>query len=641
MYGVTLTPGRLGSGSNHTTVLDLEGDEPSKPWAPSMTCSTRADDERTERRGRPCSAGMSEEKETMQPDTTEEVRPRDASRSDGRRTNSRFHLHVHVDAFKAGLFFPEDSADIHVQVRLPENVARLMNSTSEPGTKLQRRWKTGTTSLQTKGTSTKIQDGSKRLAFEASPIDLALQLSESPTLELSVWKTGASPPRACLGKAEVSLDTLLEHQSIKATARVLEVGKRRRNETRTVGQIQLRIVLEEHWPAGNPRNPSASEESCAGPSYVELEDTAQSKTRCGPHPEPSGRSENCELHEYTYARELEAWKVVEQKKWIEGMKQKEQQVMDMLENEWKRQELRRGAEVDLQVRELASLEKKLRERLHAVEERERKIAFVEEELVRRKAEVELAFQSKCTKAQETVGRLQKEFEHELELACKREQEALRQSKEWEGRAQEAKLHRNKIVAEFEEFKNKHRSAPETQLSGEVFRMNVVKMDLERRLKEANETNEASKARIESLQQQLFHEVRAKEVEEWKRIAIERDQIESLSSTFYANTEIDKLQSYKDEIASLKDGLANLHTGSHPAQATNKNAREPDPQRATSHATASDEVERAPVDAEHLLRERNELLCTGLYSQADPVIQELDRRIFGEGTGRSTFGLYRE
>lgn len=574
----------------------------------------------------------------MQADACDGIRLVETSRSEESRTKSMFRLHVHVDAFKAGLFFPEQSADVHVHVHLPETIARLLQSASDRGRKVQKRWKTGPCSVQTKGTSTKVQAGSKSIAFEASPIDLALKLSENPTLVLAVWKTSTTGALLCLGRAHVSLDPLLKNQSIQATPSVLEPRNTRGKQPRSIGQLQLRISLEETNAPGSSGTSSASRDSCQGISFPELDDTAQSRTGSMALPEPFVPAKGCESHEYTYARELESWMALEKKKWIESMKQKEQEVIGTLENEWKRQELRRGAEVDLQLRELTSLEKKLREKLHEVEDRDRKIAASEEELLRHKAEIDLAFQSKCTTAQQTVGRLQKEFEHELDLACKREQDALRRCKEWEGKAHEAQLCHNKLMAEFEEFKNKYKSAPETELRGEVFRMNIVKDDLERRLKEAEAANDASKAHIKSLQDQLFREIRSKEMEEWKRIAIEQNQNESLTSTFYATTEIEKLGSYKKEIASLKDEFTNMYPASRPGQASKASTKEPSLGNHASHATTEDTCRQFNADADRLLRERNELLCTGLYTQTDPVIQELDRRIFGEGRERYASGL---
>lgn len=574
----------------------------------------------------------------MRTDACDGIRAVETDPSEESTTKSKFRLQVHVDAFKAGLFFPEQSAEVHVHVHLPETIARLLQCTSNRRKNVQKRWKTGPCSVQTKGTSTKVQAGSKSIAFEASPIDLALKLSDNPTLVLDVWKTSTTGALLCLGRADVSLDPLLKNPSIQATARVLEARRTRRKEPRSIGQLHLRISLEETNVPRSSGTSSASRGSCKGISSLELDDTAQSRTGSMQPRELSGQSKGCESHEYTCARELESWKALEKEKWIESMKQKEQEVISILENEWKRQELRRGAEVDLQLRELSSLERKLREKLHDVEDRDRKITAFEEELARHKAEIDLTFQSKCTTAQQTVGRLQKEFEHELDLACKREQDALRQCKEWEGKAHEAQLRNNKLMAEFEEFKNKYRSAPETELRGEVFKMNVVKDDLERRLKEAEAANNASKALIKSLQDQLFREVRSKELEEWKRIAIEQNQNETLTSTFYATTEIEKLGFCKKEIASLKDELTNMYPASRSGQATAESTKEPPLGNHASCATAEDTCRQSNVDADRLLRERNELLCTGLYTQADPVIQELDRRIFGEGKERCSHGL---
>jgi centrosomal protein CEP120 len=117
--------------------------------------------------------------------------------------------------------------------------------------------------------------------------------------------------------------------------------------------------------------------------------------------------------ERVVAYELDQWRQAEQARFLASLKERENERMTAMEQEWRAQDKMREGEGEKFRTQQRVLELRARELLVAVEERERRVIAAEDAVGRRRAEMERAHATRLQEAEAAVRRLQVEFEHQV------------------------------------------------------------------------------------------------------------------------------------------------------------------------------------------------------------------------------------
>lgn len=120
--------------------------------------------------------------------------------------------------------------------------------------------------------------------------------------------------------------------------------------------------------------------------------------------------------EYQAAWELAMWKRAEQARWLAQLQEREAVRMQELEAEWRAQEITREQTFARRQKDVAKLEKKLKEALFDVEKQEKRLRLGEEELARRDANITTEIESAKRDALLTITRLKDQHKHQIGMA---------------------------------------------------------------------------------------------------------------------------------------------------------------------------------------------------------------------------------
>lgn len=317
-----------------------------------------------------------------------------------------------------------------------------------------------------------------------------------------------------------------------------------------------------------------------------------------------------------------AWRRAEELSFKARCREVEADRLQVLEGEFRRRERAREGEVTALRHEYAALEAKLREVLGAAEEREAKVIATEESLARRRKAMEHEHALRLQEAEAAVRRLQAEFEHQLVLERERTAESVRQRQEAERRLQEAQVRYEGLHQAFEAHREKARSAPEGRAQAELALAIEARHRAEARAERLGRAKKQYKEQVLRLAREVAGLQRQRLAEAEQFMARERRHVDALTwinaagqAAGSAHAERDELQDLKLQLRKLATAAAGADAGIVPAAA------------APLHESESAEV-RSELAAElrRLLQERAELLETGVYAEADPIIAELGRQI---------------
>ncbi|KAJ3073442.1 hypothetical protein HDU98_001492 [Podochytrium sp. JEL0797] len=414
-------------------------------------------------------------------------------------------------------------------------------------------------------------------------------------------------------------DTLLEQQTISAAPK----------------QISPRPL----------RKPIPSPHRGASPTFTTLH-----HHRAPSPSESSGSSESLhETQEYRAALEIAVWKKTELVKFKQHLSQLEQNLVQKLTREFQDRDAARSETVRVRVAELETLETGVREILGQLESREVAVRRGEEEVGRRRDEVERYVVRKEQEVEDLSRRLGEEFRTRVELE--------------RGKGIEAEAGRVRAVKERDEIERKLKKVEEEY---ESYRKSVISMgaklngpgggeeavaSVRRELREVVALNKATERRAEQLEASKRHykshwirtlrdlasTKKALQLEVEDRLRRGQREMESAKVRWRAQDERGAMENERSVVDGMRREIERLKKGVEQQQNESDKAetRRVGGERGEKTGEAAGMLKpsqaanldpRVVAEIERLVNERDSLVNTGVYSREDGLIRELDMRI---------------
>ncbi|GAQ88750.1 hypothetical protein KFL_004560110 [Klebsormidium nitens] len=269
---------------------------------------------------------------------------------------------------------------------------------------------------------------------------------------------------------------------------------------------------------------------------------------------PAGIREGAE---YEAAWALEMWKRSEESKFMAELKEREAARMAALEEEWKKREKERVAEVAAVRAEHAVLGAKLEEQLASLAGREKKLLAAEEAASTRREALERDHAHRTADAKAAIKRLKEECEHQLQLERSRYEELARQKKGLEERLSATEAARARLEREFAEHRAAQRGTPEAELAAQVVALQQKNLDLQRSAEKATAAKKQYKAQVLRMARELAAMHRQQAADEAARLAKERRRLEARALASTAKEEADRARDERLELVAIKEQLARL------------------------------------------------------------------------------------
>ncbi|XP_073396209.1 uncharacterized protein [Physcomitrium patens] len=206
--------------------------------------------------------------------------------------------------------------------------------------------------------------------------------------------------------------------------------------------------------------------------------------------------------EYEMAWEFEIWRRSEEIKWLADLKQQEAIRMKALEEEWRKKEKLCIADMRNFQAEQDELEAKLRAKLLQLEKRERTLNMAEEDLVRRKEELERSYSNRTSEAQVAIMRLQSECEHRVELERSKFTALQQQYDILEQRLSTSNSSFANLEEQFREYQSAQRNTVEADLLMQIIALEQQCNNLQRKMKSVLKSRNDYKSQVLSMAKEL-------------------------------------------------------------------------------------------------------------------------------------------
>lgn len=348
------------------------------------------------------------------------------------------------------------------------------------------------------------------------------------------------------------------------------------------------------------------------------------------------------------AWELEVWKNAEEVKWRAELRERELERMSGLEGEWRRREATRTAEVAKIKAHYTSLDAQTRQILNSAEEREKQVIGLEEELARRRRDLEHEHSTRLAEAEATVRRLQADFEHQVKLERQQNADLQRQNDQLSQAQANAKAELAAVEREFSEYRAAQRNTPEADLVRQLADANEQVRRAEAKAEKAATAKQNYKEQVLKLAQDLGSLQRQVAQDQATHLSQQKAQLDDTAVRLAAQEAALRGSQQRQQLAALRVQLNALQNAPMTAPLS---APAPQTGPVGSPGTAAAEIaavqplgakadplhDKIPAakpqaqmehveEAKRLLQERSSLLKTGSYSKESNVIQQLDAKI---------------
>jgi centrosomal protein CEP120 len=188
--------------------------------------------------------------------------------------------------------------------------------------------------------------------------------------------------------------------------------------------------------------------------------------------------------EYLAATELEVWKASQEETFTKEMKKKEACYLFQLQEEWERREKERQTVFTQKFQAYNCLEAQLRNTLEAAQCEQRKLLSRETELQQLYHKLSFEEQSIAKQCEAKVMQCQLLYEGKLEVQREKAEELLKTVERLKSQVSELSARLTSKDAEFDEYKQKVISKPESRLQAELTMVHIEKTELEKKLSTA-------------------------------------------------------------------------------------------------------------------------------------------------------------
>ncbi|XP_022245188.1 centrosomal protein of 120 kDa-like isoform X2 [Limulus polyphemus] len=461
-----------------------------------------------------------------------------------------------------------------------------------------------------------------------------------------------------VGTARISLRAVLDSSASTFISEKEIVGVRRistckvsvnSSDGNKMGELHAVMSLDDFGPANLPN-------LCAGNTYCTIQETSENQNKTTfkvkkttedvGTGEPlnmqwreniTSKTQQPKLNEQKLiqaALELEMWKEQQELLFKKHLKEKEAIHLQTLTSEWKRRDTEREVIVQKRVQECKELENKLKKALADIEIRERQLVAKENELVYKKSSWQRWREQIEQETKEAIRRTKVECDHLANLEKKKVQDLLQQRKKLE---QQVKDLENKVKEKDETIENlqqEQSSRPEIQLQSEINILNMEKVELQRKLDVAVTAKKRFKQQWgQALRQISLLQNRLYNLDQMYSSKQDSEAIIQKTSTTNQQKEAILQQaeepSHSDEAMKRKDNaeMSLEHSSPSPIPLEYPSAVSVSTISQGIHPLSSgSKADTMSHHLQRLIEERNILLGTGVYTEKDKIIMELNKHI---------------
>ncbi|PAA77995.1 hypothetical protein BOX15_Mlig011890g3 [Macrostomum lignano] len=323
-----------------------------------------------------------------------------------------------------------------------------------------------------------------------------------------------------------------------------------------------------------------------------------------PHP-PAGVSE---ADMYHAAMELELWKEAAKEAFEAGLKRREQTLVMAFAREFRRRDAEREAAHKKRSAEYEQLTEKLQAAIADVEEKERRLANGQRDLLQRRDDLQRRHDSRLKELQDASNRMQADCQQRIELErarCRQLEEQVAAAKsashDWERRWKETE-------AALKRMRDAECDRPEVKLLHTVTNLQLEKSELERRLEQAQRAKQQYKQQLGRCLKELAASRQREQAAQSAALQRQQTELEHMRLRYLAAEEQDLVRKERGELKRAKEGLDTLAYGAPLGS-----------EQPTGSKSGSEHAAR-------LIEERDTLLRTGVYTHEDDIVRELERRI---------------
>ena len=334
--------------------------------------------------------------------------------------------------------------------------------------------------------------------------------------------------------------------------------------------------------------------------------------------------------------DLEVWKRAEQAQFKAYLKQLEFEYLSKLQEDFKNKEEEREKEFKAKINEINSLRNKLTKKASELESRENKIKLCEEELKLKYNEVSKQILNKDEEI-DLIKKNNKEEQNKLQKSI------TTLKKKIENKEKEL----NNLEEKFSNYKKTIEDSPTSGLRNEITRKQIQNEELEKQIKNLeNEIKNRDKT-IEKLKADIIKLRKNYETEKDNMYKQRMEEIEKLKFDIYnqrsSSEEMKEIRELKEKIKELSNPkkIENSENnfnfmasaqGGFPMQYI---LNAPNPQSSNTQNkkvytiisyNRRDEGDKPRNELEKLIKERDQLLSSGMYRENDPLIFQLNNKI---------------
>lgn len=445
-----------------------------------------------------------------------------------------------------------------------------------------------------RNTEHRLENGFQAHDFAMTKSRLYPALNSTP-LKLEVWNTDKYAKDTQLGVVNIKTDELLKsplkktHQSV---VRIYDAWHNIESNDEVIGQIRVILYLEDK----GPRRPGAA------------------------------LAQNVPVDPQTLY-EVEMWKRNEESKWRATLKERENQHLAGVSQEWQEKENEREKQFQRSMAELAQMEQKIRTRALDLQKREQKIITLEEEL-----------RNKINDTTRQIGIKEEELQTLKTRFNENKTSLMKENKALNNKLENLKNELNKTEDELRKARREQDSAAVQSLQQDLNSKNLQLYDSERKLEQMTQVKDSFKTQCDKLKSELTRVLRAHDDEKRKWEAEQREEINRL------RLEMETQRLFKEEtpeVKALKLQIEDLKSN------IKENVPQPEvpkprapvirssydktlvmPTKIETPYLLKDTTPKQTDELTRLIQEREQLLSCGAYTEDDVVIEELNRQIAG-------------
>jgi len=405
-----------------------------------------------------------------------------------------------------------------------------------------------------------------------------------------------------LGTSDIQLAELLGpkasiQKTSKSVIRVLDllvpILAEDENE---IGKLRVILYLEDHGIAS--QNSAQINEK-------------QTKTEQKPMILTTKKEISTEKNEEEMMQQILLWKKAEEAKFKSMLKQKEQETLDAITEEWRNKEIVRTNEFSIAIDSIHEIESKLKTKSKELSKREQQIVKIEDSL---KAKIIEITSQLAQKEEEIIS---------VKTHCKDEKTQLEKDKKaLQVQMENTKKQISEIEQKYKDLRKEYEESPINQLKNEINLKQANIIELERKLEKSMQTKEQYRQNYEKIKAELIKIRNEMDLEKERNIEKQKEEIEKLriqiASQKYAEEE-------QKEMKNIKSQLENLQK----EYATKTPIKQEEFQLITTNRLLETKQAVQPLPSsqiERLINERKELIMSGLYTENDEVVRVLTNQI---------------